>query len=135
MTKIAIVQQPPVYLDLGKTIVRAVKLIEDAAHEGAQLVVFPEAWFPGYPTFIWRLSPGAGMGKTDELYTRLQANSIDLSRGDMAPLQEAAKQRSKTRLSSSLAIRSSTARSVAVPCSTVASSSMLTEPLPTTTAS
>lgn len=91
MITIAVIQQPPVYLDLEKTMARAVDLIADAAHDGAQMVVFPEAWFPGYPTFIWRLPPGAGMGKTDELFARLQANSIDLSQGGMAPLQQAAK--------------------------------------------
>ncbi len=64
MTKIAIIQEPPVYLDLEKTMSRAVGLIAHAAREGAQMVVFPEAWFPGYPTFVWRLPPGAGMGKT-----------------------------------------------------------------------
>lgn len=92
MTKLAIVQEPPVYLDLEKTMSRAVELIAKAAGEGAQMVVFPEAWFPGYPTFVWRLPPGSAMGKTDELFARLQANSIDLSRGDMTPLQEAAKE-------------------------------------------
>ncbi len=91
MTKVAIIQQPPVYLDLEKTMSRAIQLIEDAARDGAQIVVFPEAWFPGYPTFVWRLPPGAGMGKTDELFGRLQANAIDLSRGGMKPLQAAAK--------------------------------------------
>ncbi len=92
MTKIAIIQQPPVYLDLKNSMARAVDLIGDCAREGARMVVFPEAWFPGYPTFVWRLPPGAGMGKTDDLFARLQANSIDLSRGEMAPLQEAAKE-------------------------------------------
>lgn len=92
MTKVAIIQEPPVYLDLKKTMSRAVELIAGAAGEGAQLVVFPEAWFPGYPTFVWRLPPGAGMGKTDELFAHLQANSIDRSRGGMTPLQEAAKE-------------------------------------------
>lgn len=92
MTKIAVIQHPPVYLDLEKSISRATQLIADAAHEGAQMAVFPEAWFSGYPTFVWRLAPGAGMGKTDELFARLQASSIDLSRGGMAPLQEAAKE-------------------------------------------
>jgi nitrilase len=92
VTRIAVIQQPPVYLDLEKTMARAVDLIEEAARGGANMVVFPEAWFPGYPTFVWRLPPGAGMGKTDELYARLQANSIDLGRGGMAPLQEAAKE-------------------------------------------
>lgn len=94
MTKIAVIQQPPVYMDLEKTIARAIALIGEAAAEDCQLVVFPEAWFSGYPTFVWRLPPGAGMGKTDELFNRLQASSIDLSRGGMAPLQEAAKEHS-----------------------------------------
>ncbi|SDI22597.1 carbon-nitrogen hydrolase family protein [Aliiruegeria lutimaris] len=88
--KVAIVQEPPVYLNLPETMERAVQLVEQSAREGAKLMVFPEAWFPGYPTFVWRLSPGAGMGKTDELFAQLQANSIDLSRNGMAPLQAAA---------------------------------------------
>ncbi|SMC47610.1 carbon-nitrogen hydrolase family protein [Primorskyibacter flagellatus] len=91
MTKVAVIQQPPVYLDLEKTMSRAIQLIAEAAHNGAQMVVFPEAWFPGYPTFAWRLPPGAGMGKSDELFGLLQSNAIDLSRGGMRPLQEAAR--------------------------------------------
>ena len=90
--KTAVVQEPPVYLDLAASMERAVGLIQKAAAEGASLIVFPEAWFPGYPTFVWRLPPGAGMGKTDELFTRMQANSIDLSRGGMTPLQDAARE-------------------------------------------
>ncbi|MGR3460315.1 MAG: carbon-nitrogen hydrolase family protein [Roseovarius sp.] len=90
MTRIAVVQEPPVYLDLAASMDRAVALVAQAASEGARLLVFPEAWFPGYPTFCWRLSPGADMGKTDELFALLQANSVDLSRNGMAPLQEAA---------------------------------------------
>ena len=90
MTKIAIVQEPPVYLNLGASMARAVGLVSQASGEGARLLVFPEAWFPGYPTFCWRLSPGADMGKADELFALLQANSVDLSRDGMAPLQQAA---------------------------------------------
>src|SRR6056297_289346 len=92
MTKVAVIQHPPVYLDLEKSMSRAIQLIEDAARDGVQMVVFPEAWFPGYPTFVWRLPPGAGMGKTDELFARLQANAIDLSRNGMVPLQDAARE-------------------------------------------
>jgi nitrilase len=92
MTKIAIVQHPPVYLDLPKTMRRAVGLIEAAAREGCQMLVFPEAWFPGYPTFVWRLRPGSGMSKTDKLFACLQDNAVDLGRGGMKPLQEAAKE-------------------------------------------
>ncbi len=91
MTTIAVIQEPPVYLDLEKTMARAVDLIGRAAGDGAQMVVFPEAWFPGYPTFVWRLSPGAGMGKTDTLFSQLQANAVDIGRGGMADLQAAAR--------------------------------------------
>jgi len=92
MTKISVVQQPPVYLDLEKSIERAVELIGEAASQGAGLIVFPEAWLPGYPTFVWRLSPGADMGKTDELFALSQANSVDLSNSGLAPIQEAARE-------------------------------------------
>ncbi len=90
--KISVIQQPPIYLNLAKSMEQAVQLIEQSAHEGCQLVVFPEAWFPGYPTFVWRLAPGAGMGKTDELFARLQQNAIDLSKNGLAPLCEAARE-------------------------------------------
>lgn len=88
--KLCVVQEPPVYLDLEKSMARAVDLIADAADKGARLMVFPEAWFPGYPTFVWRLAPGAGMRKTDVLFDRLQANSIDRLNGGLKPLQDAA---------------------------------------------
>jgi nitrilase len=92
MTKIAIIQEPPVYLNLPETMARAVDLIATAAAQGCEMVVFPEAWFPGYPTFVWRLAPGSGMGKTDDLYARLLANSIDRSKGGLEPLQAAARE-------------------------------------------
>lgn len=92
MTKVAIVQEPPVYLNLPATMDRAVELVEKAAKDGAKLLVFPEAWFPGYPTFVWRLPPGTGMGKTDDLFAKLQANSVDLSQNGFAPLKEAARE-------------------------------------------
>ena len=91
MTKVAVVQEPPVYLNLPKSLDRAVELISKAAQDGCGLIAFPEAWLPGYPTFVWRLAPGSGMGKTDQLYARLLANSVDLSKNGLRPIQEAAK--------------------------------------------
>jgi nitrilase len=92
MTKVAVVQQPPVYLNLTASMERAVDLIAQAALQGARLVVFPETWLPGYPTFVWRLAPGAGMARTDELFALSQANSVDRSKEGLAPLQEAARE-------------------------------------------
>ena len=39
--KAAIVQEPPVYLDLAASMERAVGLVERAASDGAGLIVFP----------------------------------------------------------------------------------------------
>lgn len=89
--KIAVVQQPPVYLDKAKSLQRAVALIVEAAGQDCGMIVFPEAWLPGYPTFVWRLSPGADMKKIDQLYALSQANSIDLSKDDLAPVKAAAR--------------------------------------------
>ncbi|WP_343116529.1 carbon-nitrogen hydrolase family protein [Ostreiculturibacter nitratireducens] len=89
--KISVVQQPPVYLDLAGSLERAVALIGEAAALGCELVVFPEAWIPGYPTFVWRLPPGSGMRKTDELFALSQANSVDLGQDGLAPIREAAR--------------------------------------------
>ena len=58
MAKLAIVQESPVLLDRRKTIEKAVTAIERAAAAGAGLVIFPEAFIPGYPAWIWRLRPG-----------------------------------------------------------------------------
>ncbi len=89
--KVAVVQHPPVLLDRAATIERALTLIDEAAAEGARLVVFPEAWIPGYPTWIWRLRPGGDMALSAELHGRLQEEAVDLGRDDLAPLAKAAK--------------------------------------------
>jgi len=94
--KIAVVQHPPVLLDRSATIGRAVGLIGEAAADGAELVVFPETFIPGYPIWMWRLRPGADMALTNQLYGRLYANAVDLGGDDLAPLQAAARQHSVT---------------------------------------
>lgn len=90
--KIGVVQQPPVYMDREASIERAVELIGEAAAKGCRLIAFPETWLPGYPTFVWRLPPGAGMKKTDDLFALSQANSVDLSKDGLAPVKSAAKE-------------------------------------------
>ncbi|HEX2256443.1 MAG TPA: carbon-nitrogen hydrolase family protein [Afifellaceae bacterium] len=94
--KVAIVQAPPVLLHRDATMERALAHLEAAAGEGARLVVFPEAWFPGYPTWVWRLRPGGDMALTGEIHARLRENAVDLARGDLAPLCRAAAERGLT---------------------------------------
>ncbi len=91
MTKIAIIQDSPVLLDREKTIDKALHLIEQAAAADAELVIFPEAYFSGYPAWIWRLRPGGDWGVSDELHARLLDSAVDIDAGDLAPLCDSAK--------------------------------------------
>lgn len=90
MTKVAVVQKPPVLLDRNKTIEDVLASIDEAVRAGASLVVFPEAYVPGYPTWIWRLRPGGDMGLLSEIHARLRRNAVDLNREDLQPLQKVA---------------------------------------------
>jgi predicted amidohydrolase len=49
---IGIVQAAPVYLDAEKSLEKTLSLIEEAVKRGAELVVFGETWFTGYPAWI-----------------------------------------------------------------------------------
>jgi nitrilase len=89
-TKVAVIQIPPVLLDRAKTIGRALESIDAAVRAGAGLLVFPEAYIPGYPTWIWRLKPGGDMALSNELHARLRQNAVDLGGNDLAPIEEAA---------------------------------------------
>ena len=95
-TKIAVIQKPPVLLDRDRTIARAVESIDEAARAGAVLLVFPEAYVPGYPTWIWRLKPGGDMALSSDLHARLRLNAVDLNREDLRPLQDAASKHAVT---------------------------------------
>ena len=96
MTKLAIVQKAPIFLDKQKTIELAVDCIEEAAANNAKLVVFSEAFIPGYPAWIWRLRPGGDWGLSEELHQRLLRNAINVDSDDLQPLFKAAKQHNVT---------------------------------------
>jgi nitrilase len=49
----ACVQAEPVVLDRERTIDKLERLTSEAAGEGAELVVFPEAFIPVYPSSVW----------------------------------------------------------------------------------
>jgi nitrilase len=92
MIRAAVVQYPPVFLDLEATMARAGEIVADAAAGGAGLVVFPEAWFPGYPTWVWRLRPGADMAVAGDMHALLARNAVNVGRGGLAPLQALARE-------------------------------------------
>ena len=88
--RIAIIQRPPVLLDLEASIERAVASIGEVARAGAELAVFPEAFLPGYPTWIWRLRPGGDMKLSGDIHDRLRSNAVDIDAGVLTPITEAA---------------------------------------------
>ena len=96
MTQLAIVQKAPVFLDKEKTIELAVSTVAEAAGNGAELVVFTEAFIPGYPAWIWRLRPGADWGLSEELHHRLLNNAVNVDSDDLAPLYTAAREHKVT---------------------------------------
>lgn len=96
ITKVAVIQKPPVLLDREKTIQSALTSIEEAVNEDASLLVFPEAYVPGYPSWIWRLRPGGDMALTGKIHARLRQNAVDLAVNDLRPLQDAAQKHEVT---------------------------------------
>ena len=53
----AAIQATPVFLDREATLAKAIRLIEEVAADGSRLIVFPEAFIPGYPFWLWRDRP------------------------------------------------------------------------------
>ena len=47
--RIAVVQATPVMFDKDGCLEKALRLIDESADHGAELVVFPELFIPGYP--------------------------------------------------------------------------------------
>ncbi len=91
MTSLAIVQKAPVFLDKAQTIELAVNSVDEAAAQGADLVVFTEAFIPGYPAWIWRLRPGTDWNLSEQLHERLLDNAVNVDAGELGPLLDAAR--------------------------------------------
>jgi len=75
--RVAAVQATPVILDADACIEKAVRLIGEAAGQGAQLVVLPETFVPLYPSNRWA-ADAARFGGWDEMWQRLWENSVDV---------------------------------------------------------
>jgi nitrilase len=58
MVTVAAIQAAPVFLDLEASLQKALRLIEEAAANGARLLVFPEAFLPAWPVWVDEVLPG-----------------------------------------------------------------------------
>jgi nitrilase len=75
--RIAAIQATPVYLDRDRTVEKACALIAEAGRAGVALAVFPEAFVPGYPLWVWYIPPGHTK-PLRTLYSRLLANAVTI---------------------------------------------------------
>src|SRR6478609_11590110 len=75
--RVAAIQATPVILDAEATVDKAVRLIGEAASDGARLVVLPENFVPLYPSNAWARG-AAGFGGWDEFWERFWDNAVDV---------------------------------------------------------
>lgn len=79
--KVAIVQQNPIHFNKKECLTKAISIIEEAALQKSQLIVFGETWFCGYPSWIdycseiglWNHKP------MKEVFTLFHENAITVS--------------------------------------------------------
>ena len=85
--KAAAVQTSPVFLNVEKTIDKAISFVKEATSNGANLVAFPEVFVAGYPYWNWIMTPVQGSKWYEELYK----SSVKVDDAVMKPLFDAAK--------------------------------------------
>ncbi len=83
----AAVQAAPVFLDRDATLEKALGLVAEAGRGGAQVVVFPEVYLPGYP--YWNRIEN--VFRTVGYYTELLRNSVRVPGPETERLGEAAR--------------------------------------------
>lgn len=91
--KLAVVQAAPVMFDKTACIEKALKLINECTANGAELIVFPELFIPGYPygmTFGFRVGSRNADGRKD--WKVYYDNSILADGPEMQQLIEKAKE-------------------------------------------
>ena len=92
--RIAIVQAEPVMFDKDACVSKAIELINECADNGAEFVVFPELFIPGYPygmNFGFRTGSRSEAGRED--WKRYYDNSILADGAEMGRLLDTAKAR------------------------------------------
>jgi nitrilase len=88
---VACIQAAPVFLDRDATIEKCCALLHEAAAHGASLAVFPEAFVPCYPFWVWHI-PAGRTRELRELYAMLLENSVTVGDAATARLASAARE-------------------------------------------
>ena len=90
--KVGLAQLSPVWLQKEATLERVKEAIDEAAGEGTELLVFGEAFLPGYPFWL-AYTEGAAwdLPVNKELHAHYAQNAISIESGDLDLITEAAK--------------------------------------------
>jgi nitrilase len=88
--RVAAVQAAPVFLDRDATVDKTCRLIADAGAHGATLAVFPEAFIPTYPLWVWFI-PAGQTHELRALYAELVSNAITVPGPETQRLSTAAR--------------------------------------------
>ncbi|MGM0437923.1 MAG: carbon-nitrogen hydrolase family protein [Bacillota bacterium] len=86
--KVAAVQAAPVFLDREASLEKACDLIEEAAENGANLVVFPEGFIPTHP--VWFHFKAGTSALATKLSKKLFKNSVEIPGKEIDRLCETA---------------------------------------------
>lgn len=90
VVKAAAAQISPIFpFNKGETIEKAVSYVEKAVVEKANIIVFPECFVPAYPN--WNLDFDHPT-KWEEELADFTANCVNIEKGDLEPIQRAAKE-------------------------------------------
>jgi nitrilase len=91
--RVAVVQSAPVLFDKASSLAKIAEWTKKAAEQGAQMIVFPEVFIPGYPRGLslgTRIGSRNPNGRKD--WERYWENSIDIPGDDTKILGEIAKE-------------------------------------------
>jgi nitrilase len=91
--KVAVIQAAPVLFDRAATVTKTINLIRNGASQGAQLLLFPEAFIPAYPR---GLSFGMVVGSRSQegrvLWQRYWDNAVEIPGPATEALGDAARE-------------------------------------------
>lgn len=87
--RVAVVQAASAFLDRERSLTKSLQLIEEAAHGGAKVVVFPEGFIPAHP--LWYHFHAGTSQAAMEMATELFMNSVIIGSEATNTLAESAK--------------------------------------------
>ena len=95
---VGIIQASPVFNDLQASLEKAVRLIHEAARQGAKIVAFGETWLAGYPAWL-DFAPNAALWNhqpTKEVFATMRRGSIVVGSKETEILERAAQENKTT---------------------------------------